>query len=299
MTRISPVIEERIERKESAKWNICGLFDVLFRGKELISPTAVRDIVEIDLNIVETSLAQSKHKKYFKQWLIDVRKEIYKINKISDIEKFTKKLFKISKKNKICVMPYPEYRPKFKGEEIQIGQLETEILGLVNILKRNPPERVLEIGTFNGGTLYMWTTVAKKKATIVSIELPNGYPESLLPAMFSYGKSKKQKIHLIEGDSHEWCTPKMVSSLFCHKPIDFLFIDGDHTYEGAKKDFQMYSPFVRKGGIIALHDIKPFMVSSYKYGVSKLWEELKMEYKYKELVQYNNQQGYGIGVLFV
>jgi len=299
MTKITPVIEERVKRKESAKWNICGLFDVLFRGKELISPTAVRDIVEIDLNIVEVSLAQSRHKKYFKQWLIDVRKEIYKINKISDIEKFTKKLFKISKKNKICVMPYLEYRPKFKGEEIQIGQLETEILGLVNILNKNPPERVLDIGTFNGGTLYMWTTVAKKKATIVSIELPNGYPESLLPAMFSYGKSKKQKIHLIETNSHENTSKRIVNLIFDRKPIDFLFIDGDHSYEGVKKDFELYSPLVRKGGIIALHDICPFMASSYEYGVSKLWKELKKKYKYKELIQYNNQQGYGIGVLFV
>jgi hypothetical protein len=36
-----------------------------------------------------------------------------------------------------------------------------------------------------------------------------------------------------------------------------LFIDGDHTYEGVRRDFEMYSPLVRKGGIIAFHDIYP------------------------------------------
>jgi predicted O-methyltransferase YrrM len=36
---------------------------------------------------------------------------------------------------------------------------------------------------------------------------------------------------------------------------DFLFIDGDHTYQGVKQDFQMYSPLVKKGGIVAFHDI--------------------------------------------
>lgn len=37
--------------------------------------------------------------------------------------------------------------------------------------------------------------------------------------------------------------------------MDFLFIDGDHAYEGVKADFEMYSPLVRKGGLVALHDI--------------------------------------------
>ena len=37
-------------------------------------------------------------------------------------------------------------------------------------------------------------------------------------------------------------------------PIEFLWIDGDHTYEGAMADFVKYSPHVIDGGIIAFHD---------------------------------------------
>ncbi|MEO0196406.1 MAG: class I SAM-dependent methyltransferase [candidate division WOR-3 bacterium] len=37
--------------------------------------------------------------------------------------------------------------------------------------------------------------------------------------------------------------------------LDFLFIEGNHSYEGVKMDFEMYFPLVRKGGIIAFHDI--------------------------------------------
>jgi hypothetical protein len=36
--------------------------------------------------------------------------------------------------------------------------------------------------------------------------------------------------------------------------IDFLFIDADHSYEGVKLDFELYSKLVKKTGIIALHD---------------------------------------------
>jgi hypothetical protein len=38
------------------------------------------------------------------------------------------------------------------------------------------------------------------------------------------------------------------------RPIRFLWIDGDHTYEGAKLDFDLFMPYVVDGGIVALHD---------------------------------------------
>jgi hypothetical protein len=36
--------------------------------------------------------------------------------------------------------------------------------------------------------------------------------------------------------------------------IDVLFIDGDHSYDGVKKDFDLYSKLLTKSGIIILHD---------------------------------------------
>jgi predicted O-methyltransferase YrrM len=37
-------------------------------------------------------------------------------------------------------------------------------------------------------------------------------------------------------------------------PLDFLFIDGDHTYEAVKRDYDQWTPFLKKGGILAIHD---------------------------------------------
>lgn len=36
--------------------------------------------------------------------------------------------------------------------------------------------------------------------------------------------------------------------------IDFLHIDADHSYEGVKQDFELYSKILNKGGIISIHD---------------------------------------------
>ncbi|MCS7366302.1 MAG: class I SAM-dependent methyltransferase [archaeon YNP-WB-062] len=66
--------------------------------------------------------------------------------------------------------------------------------------------------------------------------------------------------------------------------MDFLFIDGDHTYEGVKKDFEMYSPLVRGGGIIAFHDIVQHPPET-GCEVSGFWNEIKLRYKYREIVE--------------
>ena len=36
--------------------------------------------------------------------------------------------------------------------------------------------------------------------------------------------------------------------------IDFIFIDGDHSYAACKADIEAWAPFVKRGGVIAFHD---------------------------------------------
>jgi len=38
------------------------------------------------------------------------------------------------------------------------------------------------------------------------------------------------------------------------RPIDFLFIDGDHRYEAVKRDWEEWTPFLRPAGFVVLHD---------------------------------------------
>ncbi|MHA6249238.1 class I SAM-dependent methyltransferase [Pontibacter sp. CAU 1760] len=36
--------------------------------------------------------------------------------------------------------------------------------------------------------------------------------------------------------------------------LDFIFIDGDHSIEGCRNDFELFSPKLKSGGILAFHD---------------------------------------------
>ena len=75
----------------------------------------------------------------------------------------------------------------------------------------------------------------------------------------------------------------------------FLFIDGDHTSEGVKRDWEMYSQLVRPGGLVAFHDI----ASSYDdTQVARFWNELKGTVDAHEFVLHPNRI-YGIGVVRV
>ncbi len=56
------------------------------------------------------------------------------------------------------------------------------------------------------------------------------------------------------------------------KPIDILHIDGRHRYEDVKEDYETWRPFVRKGGVILLHDT---VVDREPYGVYKFFSEIK------------------------
>lgn len=55
-------------------------------------------------------------------------------------------------------------------------------------------------------------------------------------------------MHLIRADSHKQETFEKVEKILNGRKIGFLFIDGDHTYEGVKKDFEMYNKLAVEGG---------------------------------------------------
>lgn len=63
-------------------------------------------------------------------------------------------------------------------------------------------------------------------------------------------------------------------------PIDMIFIDGDHSYEGVKRDWELFAPFVRQFGVVVFHDtmwdLKPDSpYSRSDMGVPAFVEELR------------------------
>ena len=90
---------------------------------------------------------------------------------------------------------------------------------------------------------------------------------------------------------------KQVQSVLGNQKIDLLHIDGDHTYEGVKQDYLLYSAMVREGGLIAFHDIAVHADTSCR--VSVFWDEIKQKFKHEEIIEDRRQGWAGIGLLYV
>ncbi len=195
------------------------------------------------------------------------------------------------------------YRGNGFFKSIEPRQNSVEIEELYKIICDLSPSIILEIGTARGGTLYLWTQAATVDAVIVSVDLPGGefggaYPLCRVPFYKSFAK-QGQQIHLLRKDSHDVQTIKEVEGLFGNRPVDFAFIDGDHTYEGVKADFLNYGNLVRPGGIIAFHDILP--TSEFPdIQVFRFWQEIKDKFNTKELIGPGGSgKKVGIGLIFV
>jgi predicted O-methyltransferase YrrM len=178
-------------------------------------------------------------------------------------------------------------------------QVRGEMLALLRRLAETAPRTILELGTYHGGTIFLFTRVAAQNATLVTVDMDagdygGGYPRTWAPLLRSFARDK-QNIRLVRGDSHAVSTFARVESLL-KEPIDFLFIDGDHTYEGVRNDFEMYEPLVRAGGLIALHDIVEG-TADLVGGVPSFWSEVRSRFDAEEIVADRSQGGYGIGLL--
>jgi predicted O-methyltransferase YrrM len=191
------------------------------------------------------------------------------------------------------------------GPPITPLQIYGEIQALCEIVRQRRPRTVLEIGTERGGTFFLFSRAAAPDAFLLSVDLPR---EGLKPwrSLCAYLGNKGQNVSVIDGDSHATSTVERVHRVLGERKVDFLFIDGDHSYEGVKQDFGNYVGFLSDAAIVAFHDInpdywtrfgKPTKVCSGE--VYRFWAEVKMKHPHAEFIDNPDQDGLGIGVLFI
>ncbi len=191
-----------------------------------------------------------------------------------------------------------------RSRTFRVNQKRVEILSLLRLLQREPPRRVCEIGGDKGGTVSLFAQAAATDAQLLSLDI--NYRPALMQALPRFARSG-QTITCIAADSHASQTEAAARRWLGGECLDFLFIDGDHSLTGVARDFAMYTPLVRRGGLIALHDIIPDYRTRYGRetscdagGVPVFWDKLKSEARFpiREFIADRQQDGYGLGVVF-
>lgn len=155
-------------------------------------------------------------------------------------------------------------RPAEFARLLEMVEGRRELLG-----RESERLRVLEIGSYKGGTLAGYRTMWPR-AFVVAVDLPDPPDRELL----TWGA------RVIEADSHELETLEAVREALTRVDdaagFDLVFVDGDHALEGAIRDVVMYGDLVRPAGLLALHDVTPFNEGrSEPLGPDLLWRMLK------------------------
>jgi len=149
--------------------------------------------------------------------------------------------------------------------------------------------------------LLAWSRIASE--LVISIDMfggagGGGYPRAK-EKLFRQFVSDRPGVEmvLLRKDSHSLETRDHVRDLLGGRTIDFLFIDGDHTYAGVRRDFEIWSELLTPGGHVAFHDIlHPVEVADCE--VDRLWAELRQEYpEHFEFVEDPGQGWGGVGIL--
>lgn len=136
-----------------------------------------------------------------------------------------------------------------------IASLQLDEAALLYRLARRAPEgaAIAEIGRFKGGSTLLVASALPAGAELWSYDLHVALradmsgPQldaELRAALERYGLA--ERVHLVVGDSRTVEPPPRAPHL--------VFVDGDHTYEGARADYERWSELVAPGGHLLFHD---------------------------------------------
>lgn len=112
---------------------------------------------------------------------------------------------------------------------------------------------IVEIGVAEGGSALELRQVMDPDGRIVLID---PYVPGALGISFARLVARRA-VRRCERGTLQWirATSSAAASSWSGE-IDFLFIDGDHSEEGVREDWRLWSPLVRLGGHVALHDAR-------------------------------------------
>lgn len=177
---------------------------------------------------------------------------------------------------------YPEYEKRMNWQS-GLGEVRFVLYSIARAIK---PEVVVEIGSARGKSTCMLALACKQnrrgKVYAVDPHTPNSWTDvGVHDSSYNFLIDR-----LRDYDLESWCevipaTAGEVAKTWS-KNIDLFFIDGDHTYEGVKHDFETFQPWFSATCLVMFHDTTWEYVRDDEYyrkdmGVPRFMSELQQK----------------------
>lgn len=175
----------------------------------------------------------------------------------------------------------PEHLSQYYGKGLKFWQYPNQFSKYLKHITTKDINSYLEVGCRWGGTFIITSEFLKLKNTNVKLFCCDLINKSDVLTEYS----KHQSFEYLNTSSFN------LNRGILPQDVDLILIDGDHSYEGVKKDFEISLQFNPK--YVVFHDIK----SSVCSGVVKFWSEVKENYPSFEFIeQYDSVVGDFLGI---
>jgi predicted O-methyltransferase YrrM len=161
------------------------------------------------------------------------------------------------------------------------------------LIKLKAPRTFVELGVHNGTSLIAAATALRRipGARIFGVDTWQGDKHAgFYDADATYAQVSRVVSDHFPAAALLRMTFDAALERFPAGTVDILHIDGLHTYEAVKHDFESWLPKLAPSGVVLFHDIS---VHAGDFGVWQLWEELRQRYTTLEF-----HHSAGLGVLF-
>ncbi len=162
------------------------------------------------------------------------------------------------------------------------------------IVEKLKPDTIVELGTHYGVSFFSFCEAAEKYSPNTYVYAVDTWEGDVQAGYYENDVYKKvddnRKKYHSQRCSMLRCMFEEAESKFSEKSIELIHIDGLHTYEAVKNDFELWKDKLKENGTIMFHD---WNVRENGFGVWKLWDEIKNKSEYQCLEIPN---GYGLGI---
>ncbi|HEU4751980.1 MAG TPA: class I SAM-dependent methyltransferase [Armatimonadota bacterium] len=153
-------------------------------------------------------------------------------------------------------------RPPRHFKRVKALTPEDIMITLADLAAQVPADQeIIELGVFHGRTALMmaWGASLGHGAHVTGID-PWDLPGNTYPAEFTESGPRRwaahhvktlgfsRRVSLVQGFSAD------VARTYAGPPVGLLYVDGDHTKEGARQDIEVWAPHLAPGATIAVDD---------------------------------------------